>query len=62
VTAYDAHNNLIDSVFLMVENWITANKAEVVAFMMALLIISSNKTAKIYTDNLTICNNFEKIL
>jgi hypothetical protein len=32
------------------------------AFMMALLIIPNNKTAKIYTNNSTICNNFEKIL
>jgi ribonuclease HI len=62
VMVYDAHNNLIDSVFSTVENWITANKAEVLAFMIALLIIPNNKTAKIYTDNLTICNNFEKIL
>jgi ribonuclease HI len=62
ITVYDEQNTLIDSVFSTVENWITANKAEVMAFMMALLIIPDNKTAQIFTDSSTICNNFDRIL
>ncbi|CAB5373305.1 unnamed protein product [Rhizophagus irregularis] len=46
---------------LTVEDWITVNKTEALAFLAALLIIPENKEVTIYTDSQTNYDNFMAI-
>lgn len=62
VMIYNEDNTLIDSIFLTFENWITSNKAETLAFLVALLVTPVDKESTIYTDSQQIYNNFTTIV
>ncbi|CAB5369198.1 unnamed protein product [Rhizophagus irregularis] len=58
---YDEDNKLLDTIMSTVEDWITVNKTEALAFLAALLIIPENKEVTIYTDSQTNYDNFMAI-
>ncbi|GBC14865.2 hypothetical protein GLOIN_2v1485349 [Rhizophagus irregularis DAOM 181602=DAOM 197198] len=58
---YDEDNKLLDTIMSTVEDWITVNKTEALAFLAALLIIPEKKEVTIYTDSQTNYDNFMAI-
>ncbi|PKY60956.1 hypothetical protein RhiirA4_485319 [Rhizophagus irregularis] len=58
---YNENHNLIDEMYVTVENWITPIKAETLAFLIALILIYNIDNVYIYTDSETICKRFEEL-
>ncbi|CAB5313655.1 unnamed protein product [Rhizophagus irregularis] len=58
IMIYDDDNRLIDKYFSTLEQWITAIKAETMAFFTTLLMIPPGKKCTIYTDCQNIINNY----
>ncbi|PKY55882.1 hypothetical protein RhiirA4_427852 [Rhizophagus irregularis] len=58
---YDEDNKLLDTIMSTVEDWITVNKTEALAFLASLLITPKNKEVTIYTDSQTNYDNFMAI-
>ncbi|RGB24735.1 hypothetical protein C1646_772659, partial [Rhizophagus diaphanus] len=56
---YDGNNKLLDTLMSTVKIWITVNKTEALAFLIALLVIPENKEATIFTDKLIYQQNLK---